>query len=158
MNSITSSLFIFLSAYSLDASPCQHKQDQFNCVQYVKNYDADTITVNIPNTHPLLGSNISVRVRGVDAAEMRSSNFCERKASKKAKDLVSETLQDAKRIDLAQVDRDKYFRILANVIVDGKSLSEILLQNNLAVKYDGNKKPKVNWCRLLAEGQPTALD
>jgi hypothetical protein len=29
----------------------------------IRNYDADTITFDIPNVHPLIGDKISVRVR-----------------------------------------------------------------------------------------------
>ena len=49
-------------------------------------------------------------------------------------------MKNAKRIDLRQVERGKYFRIVADVILDGKSLSEILLKNSLTTSYDGGKK------------------
>ena len=42
---------------------CDHDATTFRCVKYVKNYDADTITFNIPNVHPLIGKSIGVRVR-----------------------------------------------------------------------------------------------
>ena len=43
---------------------CTHDERTFRCVKYIKNYDADTITFDIPNIHPLLGKKISIRVTG----------------------------------------------------------------------------------------------
>lgn len=152
------SLWVLIAAQKTDNQACQHQENRFECVEFVKNYDADTITFNIPNVHPLFGSRISVRLRGVDAAEIKASNFCERKASSLAKDLVTEILKNAKRIDLVNIDRDKYFRILADVMVDRQSLSDILIKKKLAVSYDGGKKSKVNWCKMLASESDAFLD
>jgi endonuclease YncB( thermonuclease family) len=41
--------------------------------------------------------------------------------------------------------RGKYFRIAADIIVDGESLADLLVEAGMAVKYDGGKKKKV-WC------------
>lgn len=126
--------------------PCAHDDKNFRCVVYVSNYDADTITFNIPNLHPLVGEKISVRVRGVDAPEIKGQLPCEKNTARTAKRLIENLMRRSKRIDLNDVARDKYFRILANVIVDGRNLSEILLKNNLAYAYGGKTKKKVNWC------------
>ncbi len=40
------------------------------------------------------------------------------------------------------MQRGKYFRIVADVYVDGNSLADELLQAELAKPYDGGKKPK----------------
>ncbi|MCJ7765924.1 MAG: thermonuclease family protein [Thiovulaceae bacterium] len=42
--------------------------------------------------------------------------------------------------------REKYFRILADVYVDGEALGEMLIYNGLAVPYDGGHKGK-EWCK-----------
>lgn len=152
------SLSILVAAQKSEHQACQHQEKRFECVEFVKNYDADTITFNIPDVHPLFGSKISVRLRGVDAAELKTTNFCERKASIKAKNLVTEILKNAKRIDLINIDRDKYFRVLADVVVDQKSLSKLLLKSRLAVSYQGGKKNRVNWCQMLASESEDHLD
>jgi len=41
--------------------------------------------------------------------------------------------------------RGKYFRIVADVSIDGKSLAKSLINAKLAVIYDGGKKTK-DWC------------
>ncbi len=42
--------------------------------------------------------------------------------------------------------RGKYFRIVADVYVDGKSLAESLIEANLGVPYYGKTKIK-DWCK-----------
>ena len=138
---------------TLQSPSCQHDEYTFRCVQYVKNYDADTITFNIPGVHPLIGKSISVRVRGVDTAEIRGSGVCEMKKARIAKRLVENLMKNAKSIELRQVSKDKYFRILADVYYDQKSLKDILFKNHLAYAYEGGKKLRPNWCeRIPASG------
>lgn len=139
-------LFISPSAWSAD---CKHDDNIFRCVEVVKNYDGDTLTVNIPDVPALIGKNISVRVLGIDTPEVKTKNSCEKQAGRMAKNLVSSTLRGAKNIELHNVQRDKYFRILADVIIDGKSLKEVLIKNKLATAYDGGTKKSVDWCQAL---------
>ena len=127
---------------------CQHSANSFACVQYIKNYDADTVTFNIPSVHPLIGEKVNIRVRGIDAPEIRTKNSCEKRQAQNAKQLVGNLLKKAKRIDLKNIERGKYFRIVADVIVDGKNLSEFLIKNDLAYAYDGGKKQQIDWCRF----------
>ncbi len=142
-------LFVLISSTikSFAQSNCEHSYNTFKCVKYIKNYDADTITFNIPNIHPLIGEKISVRVKHVDTPEIKGHLPCEKEAARNAKKLITNLLINAKRIDLENVEKDKYFRILADVKIDGKNLSEYLLKNNLAYKYEGKTKEKINWCQ-----------
>ena len=55
----------------------------------------------------------------------------------KAKNRTQELLSDAKTIELKNPQRDKYFRVLAEVWIDGESLSEKLKSDGLAKDYDG---------------------
>lgn len=148
---------IFLFAVSLSASAadkCEHDAATFRCVHYVRNYDADTITFDIPNVHPLIGKAISVRVRHVDTPEIKGKLPCEKEAARTAKRLIENQLKMAKRIDLTDIAKDKYFRILANVIVDGRDLKDILLKNKLAYNYEGGTKEKLNWCDRVPAAAP----
>ncbi len=128
---------------------CSHDKTTFSCVEYIKNYDADTITFNIPNTHPLIGEKISVRVYGIDTPELKTRNVCEKKQGIIARDYVTTILEKAKRIDLKNLKRDKYFRILADVIVDGVSIGDLLLKNGHAYQYYGDTKQKIDWCKQV---------
>ncbi len=60
--------------------------------------------------------------------------------------MVADILKDAERIDLKNMERGKYFRIAADVLVDGESLADILVESGMAVQYDGGKKTH-NWCK-----------
>lgn len=128
---------------------CQHDDKTFRCVEVLKNYDGDTLTVNIPGVPAILGKRISVRVAGIDTPEIRTKSKCEKEAGRIARNLVTSTLKKAKTVELHNVQRDKYFRLLADVIVDGRSLAEMLLKNNLAYAYDGGTKRASDWCKAL---------
>jgi len=58
-------------------------------------------------------------------------------------DLV--TLEELKIDDNPKEVRGKYFRIVGRLIADGVDISELLIQKNLAVLYDGGTKGK-DWC------------
>ena len=106
------------------------------------------MTFNIKGVHPLIGEKINVRLFGVDTPEIRTKDKCEKEKGRTAKKLVANLLKNAKRIDLENIERDKYFRILAEVKFDQKSLSQVLIKNGLAYAYFGKTKPKINWCNL----------
>jgi len=57
---------------------------------------------------------------------------------------VRSKLANAKEIKLNKLQRGKYFRLVADVMVDGVSLGQELLENELAYKYSGGKKS--SWC------------
>lgn len=137
----------FYSVSSFGNGDCDHDRTTFRCVTYVKNYDADTITFNIGNIHPLLGDSISIRVAGVDTPEIRTKDPCEKRVANQAKEFVANLLQNAKRIDLTNIKRGKYFRIVADVELDGVQLSPLLLQHRYAYPYDGGTKLKIDWCQ-----------
>jgi micrococcal nuclease len=145
-------ILFFNSSFALNQNPkCIHDDKTFRCVTYVKNYDGDTITFNIKDVHPLFGKKISVRVFGIDTPEVKTKNKCEKEKARTAQRLVANLLKSAGQIDLENVQRDKYFRILADVTFDHKSLGEILLKNGLAYQYFGKTKASVNWCDLGRE-------
>jgi len=110
-----------------------------------KVYDGDTFHATIANVHPILGDNILVRVNGVDTPEIRAHCPKEKLLALKAKRFTKDTLEKATFIELRNIRRGKYFRILADVWVNGRSLTEMLLNRGLAVPYKG--KTKKNWCK-----------
>ena len=83
-------------------------------------------------------------MNGVDTPEIRGKCEYEKKLALKARDFVRAKLANAKEIKLTNLQRGKYFRVVANVLVDGVSLERGLLDNELAYSYDGGKKLK--WC------------
>ncbi len=58
------------------------------------------------------------------------------------RNLAQRMLGQARRIDLLDAERGKYFRIVARVVADGKDVGQTLIDHNLAVRYNGEKKTK----------------
>ena len=130
------------------ASPGNCNLDTSLCnVQFNSVYDGDTFYVDIPYVKSIFGKKLGVRLLGVDTPEIRTSNPCEKKKGYEAKEFVSSKLSAKKRLDLANCSRDKYFRLDCDVFVEGESLGQLLIKNNLAVPYDGGTKPLVDWCK-----------
>ena len=108
-------------------------------------YDGDTFRVNIDSLPPLIGKNIPVRLEGVDTPEINGKCQYEKDLALEARDFARNKLSNAVEILLNDLQRGKYFRIVAKVYIDGVSLEEELLQNGLAYQYNGGKKS--NWCK-----------
>ncbi|MCX4027487.1 thermonuclease family protein [Endozoicomonas sp. SM1973] len=108
-------------------------------------YDGDTFRVNIKGWPNIVGERISIRVKGVDTPEIRGQCEKEKKLARKAKQHTVSLLRSAKKIELRNMQRGKYFRILANVYIDGKSLTDSLIKAKLARPYDGGKRQ--GWCK-----------
>lgn len=142
-------ILTMLLAQPAIAGPCTHDANTFRCVTVIDNHDGDTLKVDIPGAPEIIGKSVGVRVRGIDTPEMHGKGKCERLMAGLAKARVKLLLHGAKRIDLERVARDKYFRILADVSVDGKSLAGILIKEGLAVPYDGGTKAKRSWCESV---------
>ena len=117
----------------------------YNNAIYIRNYDGDTITFNLPSLHPIIGEKISIRVNGIDTPEVKGKCEKEKYDAKQAKEMVTDILKDAEQIILKNMERGKYFRIAADVFVDGENLGDILVEAGMAVKYDGEKKTH-KWC------------
>ena len=132
--------FLLLPSYSLAKS-----YGNYQGAIYVRNYDGDTIIFNLPGLHPLIGDKITIRINGINTPEIRGKCDKEKYDAKQAKEMVADILKDAEQITLKNMERGKYFRIAADVIVDGENLADLLIDASVALKYDGGKKMK-NWC------------
>lgn len=103
-------------------------------------YDGDTVTATLD-----LGMNItrkcSCRLSGVDTPEIRTKVAGEREAAYKARDRVRELVLD-KWVTLHSIEKpDKYGRLLVRVWTDeGVCVNDLLLEERLAVAYEGGKK------------------
>lgn len=124
------------------------RKDPFSKVEYVSNYDGDTVLVNIPGLPEIFGHHIPVRIAHIDTPEIISDSACEKKLALVATFEASNLLSKAKKLTLINPQRDKYFRVVADILVDGKKLvSEHLLSKKLAFPYEGGAKPEVDWCK-----------
>jgi len=135
---------------------CYHDQTSFRCVGYVSNYDGDTFKPLIAGVPDFI-SKLNVRVRGVDTPEMRNRKKhrrggCEIALASRAKEFTRQVLSSAKRIDLLHLGWAQYRRIEADVLVDGRDLATMIVEQNYGVIVSRHKKRRAaekDWCRLL---------
>lgn len=110
--------------------------------QVCRVHDGDTFIANIHDVHPLIGSQISIRIAKIDTPEITDKREEIKFLAIQARDYVINKLAHAKTIELVNMQRDKYFRILADVSVDGIDLANDLVAQGFAKPYDGGKKPQ----------------
>ena len=108
-------------------------------------YDGDTFRANISDYPPIIGQHMGIRINGVDTPEMRGKCEQETVLAKRAKQYTLTMLRSAKTIELRNMQRGKYFRIVADVYADGQSIGEGLIFEGLAVIYKGGRKSH-DWC------------
>jgi micrococcal nuclease len=134
-------LTLFLGVLSVQAAP------EYGTVivsRVISVYDGDTFRVDIDSLPPIVGKNIPIRLNGVDTPEIQGKCQYEKDLALKARNFVRSKLANAKVIKLTNLQRGKYFRVVADVMIDGDSLERELLENKLAYKYTGGKKS--SWC------------
>lgn len=145
--SIMKILLIYLCFYSFAANAESLKDMRFGDARVgkvISIYDADTFRVNIDNWPEIIGSNIPVRVRGIDAPEIRGLCIKEKFKARKAREFVKKILGVGLKIELKNIQRGKYFRLVADVFVDEKNIAEMLKEASLARPYKGGKR--LSWC------------
>lgn len=108
-------------------------------------HDGDTITVNVEDWPTVIGEKVGVRVYGIDTREMKDGGNV-------AKQFVKSLIPDGSEVLLSDIQRDKYFRILARIGYNCKGiktkqpicqdLSTTLLEQKYAVPYFGATKSK----------------
>lgn len=101
--------------------------------------DGDTLLVNA-RPWPQHTIAVLVRIRGIDAPEMKSKCEASRRAAERAKDALSHLAIG--RIRLTNISGDKYFgRIVADVSTgDNTDIGAAMIGNGLARIYDGGRK------------------
>lgn len=113
-------------------------------------YDGDTFKVDLhcpgnknKTIKYLICKNIRIRPTGFDTPEMRGVSDAEKQKAKKAQQYLETLLKNASKIRLKNVARDSvYFRIVADVYVDGFPLSDIMIGSGHALPYDGKTRPR----------------
>ena len=103
-------------------------------------FDGDSFRCNIFSLPAIIGDNIPIRVPGVDCPEIRGKNEYEKKLAREARDFTEMLLENASEITLMSIQRDKYFRLLATVLMDDCSLADALIGAGLGREYHGGTR------------------
>ncbi len=111
----------------------------FSKCKVVKVYDGDTITVAAYLKGDPQCYRFSVRLRGIDSPEIRTKNEAEKAAAILSRDQLLVKIMH-KIIYLKNIGKEKYGRLLADVFYNDVNISTWMIDNKLAVEYDGGKK------------------
>jgi micrococcal nuclease len=137
-------LFLLIALLPLTIYPKDKNYEDATIIQVNSIYDGDTFRANIEDFPAIIGEHMSIRINGIDTPELRGKCEKEKQLARKAKQFTVEHLRAAKNITLKNIKRGKYFRLIADVYVDGISLGELLIKYKHAVIYQG--KAKKTWC------------
>lgn len=138
-------LILLVISFSLFAgSKIVDKKDVTATV--VRVYDGDTFYIEVKDWPDIFGKNMPVRIYGIDCPEIKSDNIIEKKYAQKAKFfIIGELAKNNNVITLSNLRRDKYFRILSDVTINGENLARKLLDAKLAREYNGGHKELWNF-------------
>lgn len=132
-------LILFLGLVVLCQAQNGDLIQNFNKVSLASVYDGDTFRVHLACKYGVFCKTIPIRVRGVDCPEIKGGSAETKALAKQAKAFTKSFLKSGK-ILLRNCGRDKYFRLLCDVKVNGQSLGEELIKAGHAIPYDGGTK------------------
>ena len=109
--------------------------------------DGDTVAFQANFLPDPLKKELSIRVFGVDTPEKGHRALCPSEASRgeAATAFTKAQINASTKRQVILMDWDKYGgRVLGDILLDGKSLRQMLIQNGYAREYYGEAKQ--SWC------------
>ena len=128
-------LTLFLSSVLYAQGPYEWK--------VLRAIDGDTVEIQVDFLPSELGNKLHIRIWGVDTPEkgFRAQSEHEKELGLKASEFTKNAIVNAKEIKINLIMWDKFGgRVLGDLIIDGKSLRQLLLDNGYAREYYGDKK------------------
>lgn len=106
--------------------------------------DGDTAKVDIDLGFGIVYSNQTIRFWGIDTPESRTRDLEEKYYGKLASQYVKDRLIVGEKYQMrTEIDKGKYGRILGEFFIDGVSLNQQMIDENMAVKYMGQSKEDI---------------
>ena len=122
--------------------------------------DGDTVDIDIDLGFGVWLHKERVRIYGIDTPESRTRDKEEKKYGLMAKEFVKQFVKgDSIKLTTQKYDaKGKFGRILGDIIVDNKSLSDTMIQEHHAVIYHGQskediQKPHINNRKYFNNGE-----
>lgn len=108
--------------------------------------DGDTFVISAPFIPKPLKQQIPLRLAGIDTPNVKRWANCDKEAElgERAKAYVETLWKNSKTQKIKFLSMDKYNRILGEVYLDNKNVSDLLIENGYGRKYTGEKKQ--SWC------------
>ena len=85
-----------------------------------------------------------IKMKNIICPNIKSKNVNERLCGIIAKDFLKDILLN-KIVSITNILSDSYGKILADVIADDLHINNLLINENLAIEYNGGKKPHIEW-------------
>jgi micrococcal nuclease len=130
---------------SLPVAPLQEMPTTLEVQSVTRIHDGDTFTVDLADCSvSIVCRDIPIRVRGIDAPEIHGKCSSEKQQAQEARTQLKRLVNGARRVVLVNPRRDKYFRLDADIKVDGKDVGEAMTATGLVRAYHGEKRK--GWC------------
>ncbi len=107
-------------------------------------YDAQTFLMDLPEYPSIIGEKITVVMGGIETPKLKGKCDKESRLAVKAKKFTEKALKAAELIDLTNIKRGKYFKIIADIMINDEDFAGRLLEKGYAVKIKNNSH---NWCK-----------
>lgn len=118
----------------------------FHNVKFHRCYHAHSCFVTIPGVPDIFGDILLIRLEGIETPEILGKCEEEKKLAKEARNYVNTILENAREIDLFNLERGEHFNLIAKIMVNGKNISELMIKKKFAVP-SSEKNPKPDWCK-----------
>ena len=123
-------------------APNDQKTRTLTTLIYEDCFESDRCEFSLPQTETQAAKRFVIRLAGIDAPHLKASCEQESLLGLQAHTLLHEYLSSAVHIELRNYSTYRR-EISGRVLADRQDLSELLLNQGLAVRFDGNKK---DWC------------
>jgi len=107
--------------------------------------DGDTVDVDIDLGFGMILSKQRIRLYGIDTPESRTRDKEEKFYGKLAAQFLKDQCKKGSCITLkTHLDmKGKYGRILGEIIVEGVNINKLMIEEHMAVEYDGQSKEDI---------------
>lgn len=113
-------------------------------INLIKVIDGDTVIADIDLGFDIVLKSQIVRLNNIDTPEIHSDDEIEKKQGLISKQKLTELIINKSIILFVEKNyKDKYGRILGTIFVATININDYLIQNNYAVKYDGENKNNI---------------
>lgn len=135
-------MLAILSTLILTTSNLQSKESEYKVLRIV---DGDTFVISAPFLPKEIKQTMYLRLSNIDTPNVKRWANCDKEAElgEKAKLFVEQVIMNNK-YTIKLVGVDKYNRLLGQIFINKKDLSDLLIKNNFARPYYGGKKQ--SWC------------
>jgi len=141
-------LFVLLALISATAFAQKQKPGVVYDAVITRVIDGDTVAFQAPFLPDPLKKELSIRVFGVDTPEKGHRAQCpqEDQRGQAATAFTKQIIAQSTQRQILLMDWDKYGgRVLGDVILNGQSLRNLLIQQGFAREYYG--EAKTSWCK-----------